>query len=920
MTSRYGLALVVLLVCALCPSRLYATDLLVTKEASPTQVAVGDTVYFSISIFNNKDGNIPTDVILRDRFSLGLELIDITGDLSLAFCVFVDEGVDCTFAMNAPEEKHADFVFVAKEPGELINTVSVTPSVGELKPDDNVAQDTVTVVALQLTKVGSRCPSTECVGIKASSKYYYRLTVSNTEQRDEWRGLQLRDRLPVELNATEFRVIEISGKGECIVQNSDIPISLFCEFELIGEEEFTILFRLDVSPDQLHENICNTAILSREVDITSATACDSVKERYVSYEEAEEKAKALSACPSGKEETCPLAYQTFDGPFPEGTDICTAGTDDEGCTTLDDEYYITYWDRAANALFYHNISLAPIPAYTDQSVTPEPEFLKVTDFPPEVVVPDSSTGEYTTFSLDQMHALADPLPASEYELYVPPETTTITTPDNPRICALIVTGYPITDTYNHDDRLSFQATALVMQNYLTRMALGPRLPASSLGEPLHNPTVAELKARMATLKDKCDVFYFYYVGHGKETGIALIKSNPSSGESKHELFAYEDLAREIYMVGAGENTVVLDNCNSGAAQPAFKADIGYKKQDLTLLTGASASNRAYLAYRTSVPRVNLSIYTVLLANSTTDIRSDTNDDGVVSLRESHVWLRRENRRILKFSNSEGGVDRFGIIEKQDPTILENRLKKNDGGEPIYIFVDAGVVVYVSADKNGSSDHIEAVRVEEVQPREGALPQDADLLELAAGRQRTVEVIEAEGSQGYSVDIAFRMDAVFDSLTMTGLPGLAYRSTDSTAWEPLTRTAWNPEDSTVTVFGVTSPGTWAYARTTGASAVAIEAVAEGVPRAFALHGNYPNPFNPSTTIRFDLPETARVEVRLFDLLGRTALVQSAEHVSGGFGRTLAVDASSLASGVYLYRLTARGTSHTYRSTGRMVLVR
>lgn len=41
----------------------------------------------------------------------------------------------------------------------------------------------------------------------------------------------------------------------------------------------------------------------------------------------------------------------------------------------------------------------------------------------------------------------------------------------------------------------------------------------------------------------------------------------------------------------------------------------------------------------------------------------------------------------------------------------------------------------------------------------------------------------------------------------------------------------------------------------------------VPKAFVLHQNYPNPFNPRTTIGFDLPEAARIQLVIYDILGR-----------------------------------------------------
>ncbi|MGH7454586.1 MAG: FlgD immunoglobulin-like domain containing protein, partial [bacterium] len=52
---------------------------------------------------------------------------------------------------------------------------------------------------------------------------------------------------------------------------------------------------------------------------------------------------------------------------------------------------------------------------------------------------------------------------------------------------------------------------------------------------------------------------------------------------------------------------------------------------------------------------------------------------------------------------------------------------------------------------------------------------------------------------------------------------------------------------------------------GASTVGEDA--GGVPQRFALHQNFPNPFNPETTIQFDLPEAGQVEMNVYDMNGR-----------------------------------------------------
>lgn len=106
-----------------------------------------------------------------------------------------------------------------------------------------------------------------------------------------------------------------------------------------------------------------------------------------------------------------------------------------------------------------------------------------------------------------------------------------------------------------------------------------------------------------------------------------------------------------------------------------------------------------------------------------------------------------------------------------------------------------------------------------------------------------------------------------------------------------------------------------------SIAAIDAieVAE-LPETFTLQGNYPNPFNPSTTIQFDLPETADVEIQVFDMVGRVVMTLPSQNIKAGSKRSVQVNASQLASGSYFYRVIARMESKTLVETGRMMLVK
>jgi len=83
----------------------------------------------------------------------------------------------------------------------------------------------------------------------------------------------------------------------------------------------------------------------------------------------------------------------------------------------------------------------------------------------------------------------------------------------------------------------------------------------------------------------------------------------------------------------------------------------------------------------------------------------------------------------------------------------------------------------------------------------------------------------------------------------------------------------------------------------------------------LHQNYPNPFNPSTTIEFNIPKTGEVTLKVFNILGEEVATLISDRLSAG-SYSYEWDASSLVSGVYLYRLQAGD----YIETRKMILMK
>jgi hypothetical protein len=100
---------------------------------------------------------------------------------------------------------------------------------------------------------------------------------------------------------------------------------------------------------------------------------------------------------------------------------------------------------------------------------------------------------------------------------------------------------------------------------------------------------------------------------------------------------------------------------------------------------------------------------------------------------------------------------------------------------------------------------------------------------------------------------------------------------------------------------------AFARATGTgeNTLGVGSYKEQTPSLYSLAHNYPNPFNPSTTIEFTLPTKGHVVLEIFDLLGQSiARLVDEERPAGEY--KVQYDGSGLSSGVYIYRISSGAT--------------
>jgi mono/diheme cytochrome c family protein len=92
-----------------------------------------------------------------------------------------------------------------------------------------------------------------------------------------------------------------------------------------------------------------------------------------------------------------------------------------------------------------------------------------------------------------------------------------------------------------------------------------------------------------------------------------------------------------------------------------------------------------------------------------------------------------------------------------------------------------------------------------------------------------------------------------------------------------------------------------------------------PSEFKLIGNYPNPFNPSTNIVFDMPESARFSIQVFSAHGALLYEQQGSQAAGRANVTIAMNGQP--SGLYFYRVSAQVQGQNIvLGIGRMTLIK
>ncbi len=101
-----------------------------------------------------------------------------------------------------------------------------------------------------------------------------------------------------------------------------------------------------------------------------------------------------------------------------------------------------------------------------------------------------------------------------------------------------------------------------------------------------------------------------------------------------------------------------------------------------------------------------------------------------------------------------------------------------------------------------------------------------------------------------------------------------------------------------VAGTDEPGTADFTLANSAEVTDVET--KDIPNTFSLNQNYPNPFNPTTTISFAIAEKGKVQLKVYDIIGKEIKTLVNGELSAGV-YNLTFDASNLPSGIYIYEI-------------------
>jgi hypothetical protein len=180
---------------------------------------------------------------------------------------------------------------------------------------------------------------------------------------------------------------------------------------------------------------------------------------------------------------------------------------------------------------------------------------------------------------------------------------------------------------------------------------------------------------------------------------------------------------------------------------------------------------------------------------------------------------------------------------------------------------------------------------------------AFVINLQTVRSRTLTLSSAiHSSNGEIKGKLSNVDGNYGELRPTERIDLTYNTTTTTGNRAyILKTVGRYETDSLYLRGINKP--------------MVTESSEEIPTEYKLFDNYPNPFNPSTVIQYAVSSRQFVSLKVYDVLGNEVVTLVNEYQEPGRHK-VEFDASKLASGVYIYKLTAG----SFTSSKKMMVVK
>jgi hypothetical protein len=155
------------------------------------------------------------------------------------------------------------------------------------------------------------------------------------------------------------------------------------------------------------------------------------------------------------------------------------------------------------------------------------------------------------------------------------------------------------------------------------------------------------------------------------------------------------------------------------------------------------------------------------------------------------------------------------------------------------------------------------------------------------------------------------DSLFNSMTFdTSGVIRSYVQMRAGILMPNTKYYWR-----VNAANISGTGPWSVIWNFRVNPTGVNQYSNEIPDEFKLYNNFPNPFNPSTVIRFDIPKSSNTKISVYDISGRLVGQPVKEFFKAG-RYEITWSANNLASGVYFYRIE----TESFTDVKRMLLVK